>query len=68
VGSVFIINDEVDLMMSPLPGGDSMARSAGADAFLPKPFDAERLIDRVSELISRAPDRTSAGGAEGRGA
>lgn len=44
------------MMMSALPGGDSMARSAGADAFLAKPFDAEHLIALVDELSGGALD------------
>jgi DNA-binding response OmpR family regulator len=39
------------LVVSALPDGDTRARSAGADAFLAKPFDADQLRDTVSAVL-----------------
>ncbi len=46
------------LVVSALPDGDTRARSAGADAFLAKPFDADQLRDSVSAVLrARRPPR-----------
>ncbi len=39
------------IIMSASQEGPMRAREAGADAFLPKPFAAERLVDVVAEVL-----------------
>jgi DNA-binding response OmpR family regulator len=39
------------IMMSASPEGESFAQKAGADAFLPKPFDAENLVEVVTAVL-----------------
>ncbi len=39
------------IMMSASQDGRSVARKAGADAFLPKPFGADSLIEVVSAIL-----------------
>jgi DNA-binding response OmpR family regulator len=41
------------LMMSALQDGARRAAQAGADAYLPKPFDGDRLVRRVADLLRR---------------
>lgn len=47
------------LMFSASPANEALARRAGADAWLPKPFDLEGLLDSVARLSAR-PDRPRA--------
>jgi two-component system alkaline phosphatase synthesis response regulator PhoP/two-component system response regulator MprA len=37
------------IMISALPGGEDIAKQAGADAFLAKPFDATELIRKIEQ-------------------
>jgi DNA-binding response OmpR family regulator len=39
------------IMMSASPEGQSLAEKAGADAFLPKPFAADSLVEVVTEVL-----------------
>ena len=39
------------IMMSASPEGQSLARKTGADAFLPKPFSAENLLEVVTAIL-----------------
>ena len=39
------------IMMSASPDGRSVAQKAGADAFLPKPFGADSLLEVVTEIL-----------------
>jgi DNA-binding response OmpR family regulator len=41
------------VVMSALPDGAARARAAGADAFLPKPFDADQLAHAVATILKR---------------
>jgi two-component system response regulator MprA len=41
------------VLMSALPDGAARAHAAGADAFLPKPFDADQLAHIVAQVLRR---------------
>jgi DNA-binding response OmpR family regulator len=44
------------IMMSASQEGPSRAREAGADAFLPKPFVADKLIELVTAVLMGSPE------------
>lgn len=41
------------IMISALPEGRKLAKEAGADAFLAKPFDLKELNDKIEELTGK---------------
>jgi two-component system OmpR family response regulator len=44
------------LAMSALPDGELRAQLAGADHFLPKPFDIDDLVNAVNYVLARSRD------------
>jgi CheY-like chemotaxis protein len=42
------------VVMSALEGGDLQAKAARADDFLPKPFQADALVDRLERAVHQA--------------
>lgn len=55
------------IMMSAYPDASKSAFEAGADAFLPKPFDADFLVEKVLAFAKSLPQeaqRTSTNGEE----
>jgi len=48
------------LAMSALVDGRARAMRAGADAFLPKPFDADAVVRYVDDTLKRKPRERSA--------
>ncbi|MFV8282168.1 response regulator [Christiangramia marina] len=48
------------IMMSALHNVGDLCKSVGAVEFIPKPFDMETLLNRVSEVLARDKDGKSA--------
>ena len=40
------------MMMTSLPNAEPLCRAAGADAFMTKPFDMEKLYEKVEEVLN----------------
>jgi DNA-binding response OmpR family regulator len=43
------------LMFSALPEGKTMAKEAGADDFIFKPFQMNEMLEKVSGMVTKAP-------------